>query len=319
MCGLRERNLQRFMKKRQNYSNTVTRFGTCFHKEKKNTMVKPDIDILMITFNRPEYTRLSLERLLTTCDERMRVWIWQNGNDEGTLQVVRSFAGHSHVFEFHHSPENKKLREPINWLWTHAKGDFLCKVDDDCLMPYGWADVLRQAHANVPEFGVIGCWVFPEEDFVSELAYKKIKTFPSGHQIMQNCWVGGSGFLMKRACVEENGLLQPGESLTRYCIRLALAGWINGWYYPFLHQEHMDDPRSVHSCLRTDEDLKKWMPLSAKYNGVTTLDEWRAQLKRSACFLQQTSIDPRHYIGWRKMLRGINRRIKRLFRIKRQW
>ena len=282
-------------------------------------MVNSDIDILFITYNRPGYTHLSLERLLATCDESMRVWVWHNGTDEETLEIVQSFRGHPGFFKFHHSIENKKLNEPTNWLWANAKGQFLSKVDDDCLMPDGWANVLRKAHADVLEFGVIGCWRFPEEDFVPELANKKTREFTGGHRLMQNCWIEGSGYLMKRECTRRMGPLRPKHSFTGYCIRLATEGWVNGWYYPFLYQEHMDDPRSAHSCLRTNEDLKRWMPLSAQYCGVTTLTEWQAQLKRSARFLQEAPVDPRYYIGWRKKVRGIGIRIKRLCGIKRQW
>lgn len=280
-------------------------------------MVKPTIDILMITYNRPNYTRLALERLLDTCDENMRIWIWHNGNDEKTLKVVRSFVKQDLVYRFHHSLENKRLSEPTNWLWTHAKGNFLSKVDDDCLMPLGWADTLRRAHADIPQFGVIGCWRFPIEDFIPELAGKKIKRFQGGHHIMQNCWIEGSGYLMKRACIETNGVLRQGESFTRYCVRLALADWINGWYYPFLYQEHMDDPRSAHSLLKTDKDLEQQMPLSANYNNVSTLVEWQAQLKRSSRFLQGASIDARRYVGWWKTMSNIHYRVQRLFGIKR--
>jgi len=34
--------------------------------------MEEDIDILVITHNRPIYTRLTLERLFATCDETMR-------------------------------------------------------------------------------------------------------------------------------------------------------------------------------------------------------------------------------------------------------
>ena len=33
------------------------------------------IDILMVTYNRLEYTQRSLPRLLDSCDESMRVWV----------------------------------------------------------------------------------------------------------------------------------------------------------------------------------------------------------------------------------------------------
>jgi glycosyltransferase involved in cell wall biosynthesis len=274
------------------------------------------IDILMITYNRPEYTKLSLKRLLDTCDESMRVWVWHNGTDEETLEIVQSFRDHPSFFKFHHSIENKKLNEPTNWLWTHAKGDFLSKVDDDCLMPMGWTGKLCQAHADVPEFGVIGCWHFLEEDFVPDVAKKKIKTFHGEHKIMQNCWVGGSGYLMKRECLEVNGLLENDKTFTKYCIELALKRWINGWYYPFLYQEHMDDPRSPNTLLKSDDDLKRYLPLTAGNFGVSSLDEWLQWLRDDAVRVQAANINPKHYIGWRGRLRRIRRRIlKRAFQI----
>lgn len=276
-------------------------------------------DILMITYNRPEYTRLSLPRLLETCDESSRVWLWHNGRDEETLEVVTSLAHHPRVYEFHHSRENKLLREPTNWLWKHAKGDFLSKVDDDCLMPDGWLETLRQAHEDVPEFGVIACWHFRPEDFVPELAQHKIASFPGGHQLMRNCWVGGSGYLIKRQGLEQLGLLNTCQTFSHYCIALARHGWVNGWYFPFLYQDHMDDPRSPHSLLRTDQDVQRCLPLSAVTNGVTTLRAWQSQLKRSARLLQQVPIDPRQYSGWRRLATKLQRRIWRLCGNKQQW
>src|SRR5690606_32174319 len=107
------------------------------------------------------------------------------------------------------------------------------------------------AHADEPRFGVIGCWRFPDEDFFPELAQRKIQTFAGGHQLMVNMWVEGSGYLMKRACVEKLGLLYGERGFSDYCIRVGRSGWVNGWMYPFLYQEHMDDPRAEHSALRT--------------------------------------------------------------------
>lgn len=277
------------------------------------------IDILMITYNRPAYTSIALGRLLDTCDDSMRVWVWQNGDDMETINIVNSFREHPHFYRFHHSSENKKLNEPTNWLWTNSDADFFTKVDDDCIMPYGWADTLRKAHQDVPEFGILGCWRFPDEDFRPNLAKKKIQTFPGGHQIMRNCWIEGSGYLMKRECFDQMGPLKTGDTFTGYCIRLACRGYIHGWYYPFLYQEHLDDPRCPDSLLKTDADMEKWAPLSAINNGVTTVQAWQAQLKRSAILLQRAPYDPKYYTGWRKSVKQIKGRFKRMIKIKTQW
>lgn len=269
------------------------------------------IDVLMITYNRPEYTRLSLTRLLETCDDSMSLWLWHNGTDRATLEVVQALARHPRVRRFEHSSENRKIREPTNWMWSQSTAGYLSKVDDDCLLPDGWAQTLRRAHEEVPSLGVVGCWRFQDEDFRPEIAQPKIHDVGAGHRILRNCWIEGSGYLMKRACFDRHGPLGTEESFTHYCVRLALAGWINGWYYPFIRQEHMDDPRSVHTLLRTDADLQRYMPLSAKTFGVSQLEEWTGALRRDALDVQSASLDPRVHVGWRARIRRAWQRLQK--------
>lgn len=270
------------------------------------------IDVLMITHNRPDYTALSLGRLLETCDETMRVWIWHNGDHEETLEVVQSFLSHPQVHRFHHHPENVRLTVPTNWFWKEADGELLGKVDDDCLLEEGWAQRLRAAHKSVPGVGVLGCWRFLEEDFVPELANRKIRELPEGHRVLENFWVQGSGYLMKRHCVEEQGLLAEGHSFTGYCIDLALRGYTNGWYYPFIREEHLDDPRSPRSAFRDDASFRARMPLSAARTGAQTIDDWLQQIRDEARDVQAASVDPAHWRGWRKQVRRVRRRLRML-------
>jgi hypothetical protein len=238
----------------------------------------------------------------------MRVWIWHNGDDPETLAVIRKLFDHPRIHTFHHSLENKMLRKPTNWFWERATGDFLSKVDDDCLMPAGWGQTLRQAHADAPRFGVIGCWMFREEDFMPDVAGRKLGCF-GGHQLLQNLWVGGSGYVMKRECVQRQGLLHEGESFPQWCIRLGAAGYINGWYYPFLYQDHMDDPRSEHTMMRTEEDFLQHPNLSSRRFGTPSLEAFRKRAHLAAVEVQQASINPRDYIGWTARLRRLQNRL----------
>lgn len=260
-----------------------------------------DIDILVITYNRPLYTRLTLERLLATCDETMRVWIWHNENDEETLAVVQSYLNHPCLYKFHHSKENKILIEPINWLWANAKGEYLCVLGDDSLVSDGWAQKLRRAHQDVNEFGVLGCWHFLPEDFIPEVAKRKIKTFRHGHRLLQNPWVGSSAHLMKRKCVQLQGLLREKETFPQYCVRLRWRGWINGWYYPFVQVEHMDDPRSTHTQLKSDENLLEYLPLTARKNSISTLEDWEKLIKKTAQHAQTSKIEPCRFFFLRSL------------------
>ena len=80
--------------------------------------------------------------------------------------------------------------------------DYVGKIDDDCLLEHGWIERLLEVHATDDRFGVLGSWRFPDEDFDAELAAPKMVTYPSGHTLLRNLWVQGSGHLMKRRCVE---------------------------------------------------------------------------------------------------------------------
>jgi glycosyltransferase involved in cell wall biosynthesis len=272
-------------------------------------MARIDVDVLMITYNRPQYTRVSLSKLLESSREKSRVWLWHNGEDAETLDVVRRYESQLH--RFHHSTQNVGLTEPTNWLFKNADGDFLAKVDDDCVVPLDWIPKLSCAHRDVPELGVVACWHFQPEDFIPECANRKIKAFAGGHRLLVNTWVGGSGYLMKRACVDQLGILKRGQSFSNYCIEISQAGWTNGWIYPFLYQDHMDDPRSPRTSIKSDEDLAGCLPLSARRSGVQTVEEWTAQLRKSARQVQEAPIDKDHWSSRRRMLRRIRAKLRR--------
>ena len=272
-------------------------------------MTSVNVDVLMVTYNRPHYTAVSLRHLLDSADEHTRVWLWHNGDDERTLAVVDQQSSRLH--RFHHSKENVGLTAPTNWLLQNATGDFLGKVDDDCIVALDWIPRLVRAHLDAPMLGVVGCWHFQPEDYDPELAAPKMRNLPGGHRVLENMWVGGSGYLMKRECVERLGLLKSTDTFSGYCIRIARAGWTNGWLFPFVYQDHMDDPRSSRSGIKSDADLAKCLPLSAQRNGVQSVDEWAAQLRRSATLVQKASVDRDYWSPRRQRLRRIGATLKR--------
>ena len=114
---------------------------------------------------------------------------------------------------------------------------------------------------------------------------------------------------MKRVVVERNGLIRPKESFTSYCIRSAAKGFVNGWYYPLLYQEHMDDPRTPHTGIKTDEDFQKLVPLSANTFKIKTIDQWIERMKISSTKLQEYSYDPSDFVGLRAYIKKILRLI----------
>ena len=99
---------------------------------------------------------------------------------------------------------------------------------------------------------------------------------------MTNAWVQGSGYVLHRECIEECGPNQKGESFTDYCIRSALTGWQHGWYFAFIHEEHMDDPRSKYCMIKSNDDFLEKRPSSAVVDKVTSLAQWPERVKHMA-------------------------------------
>lgn len=277
------------------------------------------LDVLMIVWRRAQYTHLSLTTLLEMSARNTRVWIWQNGRDLETSRVLASFANHPNIARIHVSEENVKLREPTNWFWSQSSSAFLAKVDDDCLVPRGWDDTLIDAHLYTPRLGIFGCWHYYDEDFIPELARRKTCDLHGGHQIMRNCWIGGSGYVMKRALVDQMGPIQSDESFPAYGIRAALAGWENGWHFPFIHMEHMDDPRSKYTRIRDQADFVRERPLSAVTHNVRSINDLKQKEHAMARYLQEAPWDPWYYSGWRLALRRIVNRVERLAGLREPW
>lgn len=257
-----------------------------------------DADVLMITHNRPEYTELALSRLFETCPEGCRIWLWHNGTDQRTLSVVDKFISHPRVFRFKHSEENRMLREPTNWFWSNAKGALLGKVDDDCLMPHGWIERLAAIHSDEPKAGALSSWPFLQDDYKEELAARKLITLKGGHKLLHNLWVGGSGYLVKRQSVEQIGLLRDRDSFSGWCVRLAKAGYLNGWPVPLLLMDHMDDPASPHTLIRSEADFQARASPNTRRTGVNSYEEYCQRARSGAVEVQTASTKTWRHAGF---------------------
>ncbi|MEM9467300.1 MAG: glycosyltransferase [Actinomycetota bacterium] len=267
-------------------------------------------DILMVVYNRPEYTRRTLPRLLDLAsDEGGRVWVWQNGDDAEIGALLDEVADHPALFRRHHEPANGPLRDATNWLWRESEGALVGKVDDDCLVHEGWLRETTADHARGRRFGALCAWHYAPEDFDPALAAAKVQEV-DGVTLLRNMWTAGSGYLMSRACVDDTGPIGDDETWFDYCVRASRRGWISGWPVPLRFQDHLDDPRAVGSGVSSDADLARSAPLSARSLGVDDLDGWVAALRADAHHVQTASLRPFDYGPIGKRLQRLLRRLR---------
>ena len=194
------------------------------------------------------------------------------------------------------------------WLWRESEGPLVAKVDDDCLVHPGWLATMVELHGRGDRFGALCAWHYAPDDFDEALAAPKIEEI-DGVRILRNLWTAGSGYVMARALVDECEAIREGESWHGFCLRASGHGWISGWPVPLILQDHLDDPRVDGSGVQSDRDLERYLPLSARSLGITTVEAWSDALRADARHVQTASIDPSTYRGIKPLIRRVGRRL----------
>jgi len=108
---------------------------------------------------------------------------------------------------------------------------------------------------------------------------------------------------VKRKTFEEIGPIRE-KAMPKYWLKMAAAGYINGFYYPLIYQEHMDDPKSKYCRIKDKESfdaaVNTTVGLQAgRYSDPMGRLQWREEIVRNLLY---DPYDPRYYVGWRSRL-----------------
>ena len=269
------------------------------------------INLLFITYNRLFYTKLALESILADKSEEFSLTIWDNASSDETPDYLTSIDD-PRIKDIVLSKENVGQIEATNRIWSESKADLLGKLDNDCIVTPGWTKTLSQAHEDIPELGVIAMWHFFEDDFDYTRAEHKIQEF-NGHNIFRHPWTCGTGLLIKREVYQKLGPM-PGPTTNSYWLEMAKAGYINGFYYPFICQEHMDDPKSKYCEIQDEASFAKAQATtvglqSGNYKDIAGRYKWRDEIVRN---LLDDPYDIKYYIGWRKKWQNVKKKVNNL-------
>ena len=269
------------------------------------------IDLVFVTYNRLVYTKLALASVLADPSEDFSLTIWDNASTDGTAEYLRNEVSDPRIADVILRKENVGQTAAVNEVWSRSKADLLGKLDNDCILTPGWTHKLAAAHADIAELGVVACWHYPLDEFDEEAAARagKIQSF-GRHQILRHPWTCGTGLLIKRDAYRRFGPM-PGRTTTLYWLDMALHGCVNGFYYPLIYQEHMDDPRSEHSLQKDDESIESLheCTVSLKDMNIRTMD---ARMRRRQVVLHNLLSEPwqaEHYVGCRGRLWRLKQRM----------
>jgi len=158
---------------------------------------------------------------------------------------------------------------------------------------------------------MVGCWTFWPEDYERNRikASKKIMDFGE-YQILQNSYIGGTAFLMKRDIAKKYYISNHmGNAFPIDRVKMTIDGYISGWYFPLIYAEHMDDPRSEH-CLMKKGGFSQNAALTAKVRNIRTPEQYLEWIMKDANNILTTSV--------KKQIKNIHRENSLINRIKRK-
>jgi hypothetical protein len=94
---------------------------------------------------------------------------------------------------------------------------------------------------------------------------------------------------------------------------MAQRGYINGFYYPLVFQEHMDDPKSQYCRLKDHAafEAAKGVTVTLEHPKVQDFNGlywWREEVLSN---LLDDPWDVRQYVGWRDRFRRFRKTAKR--------
>jgi len=266
------------------------------------------IDLIFMTYNRLAYTKLALPALLGDSTEEFSLILWDNASTDGTQDFLSS-VNDPRIVEKVFSEKNIGLGGAINYLFSKSSADLVGIIPNDLLVTPGWTRQLVRAHADVPEFGLLGCWHLGKEFFDESRARHKIQRFGC-HQILRHPWTGGAAGLVKLKAVRECGLLES-NTTPGYWKRMALKGYVNGYYFPLICVEHMDYPWSEYFVYAGR--FQEWLAASsgAMRHGIRTIEDAKAWHKIVVQNILDEPWDAKYYTGWRVKLRNGIKKIKK--------
>ncbi len=247
----------------------------------------PLVGIVMFTYDRLDYTKTALAKLMENTEYPFNLHIIDNHSTDGTVEWLRMVRHrYPSIRSITFNPENRGLPGPTNEFWRRVNADLVGKVDNDVIVPKGWLYRLVDAHLKASGAAIIGVYHFRPEDF--DEAGARAKLFAeNGVQLVADTHICGCCYLMKKRVQEQVGYMVVDPRLkihgwTEYQHRVVDAGYAVGYLYPLLFLEYMDDPRS-RWCLidrkYRDYTARVWRERGVEFRTTDQLVEW---LRRDA-------------------------------------
>ena len=166
------------------------------------------IPVLYTTFNRLEYTKRTLPRLIEATPEA-DIYVVDNGSTDGTRDYLcpgDEWLGNS-LDEICLNAKNIGIANVMNWFFDKTKDhEYVAKVDNDTMVPDGWLPKMIEA-AKVGNIDVLQAKhhfiIARYKDWAEMESDQRVENLNGCGNIVHFPFVGGSGVVIRRAAVSD--------------------------------------------------------------------------------------------------------------------
>jgi glycosyltransferase involved in cell wall biosynthesis len=118
-------------------------------------MIEP-VNITMVTFNRVEFTRQSIDSIVRTAGYPYELTVVDNASQDGTVELLHELHGRGVVHRLILNPQNEGVAFAANQGWVAGGKSHYMKVDNDIVFTrMGWLARIVETCDALPEVGAI--------------------------------------------------------------------------------------------------------------------------------------------------------------------
>jgi GT2 family glycosyltransferase len=120
---------------------------------------RPVVSVLMVTYGAREWVERAVTALVEGTPPVYELIVVDNGSHDGTRELLRTFDG-ARVVE---APRNLGFGVGTNLAALHARGEVLCLLNSDAVVPPGWLPpLLAHLEADDRVGAVVPAFVYPD-------------------------------------------------------------------------------------------------------------------------------------------------------------
>lgn len=154
------------------------------------------ISVLMPTYNVEEYVEEAVRSILNQTWTNFELIIVDDCSTDKTFDILRGLANQDPRIRIYRNKENSKICQTLNRAWSHAKGNYIARMDGDDISTSDRFQVLMDFLYEHKKCGLVGSGMITIDENGKELSRpsflksnKYIRYFNSYKSCITHIWI----------------------------------------------------------------------------------------------------------------------------------